>query len=51
MAKKDRMGTRIKREQKKPFKMTAMEYYLIVTDTEATELILSRTVDKFLTRE
>ena len=37
MAKKDRMGTRIKREQKKPFKMTAMEYYLIVTDTEATE--------------
>ena len=37
MAKKDRMGARVKRDQKKPFKMTAMKYYLIVTDTEATE--------------
>lgn len=37
MAKKDRMGARVKRDQKKPFKMPAMEYYLIVTDTEATE--------------
>ena len=37
MAKKDRTGSRKTREQKKQFKVPELGYYLIVTDTEATE--------------
>ena len=37
MAKKDRTGNRRAREQRKQFKTTELGYYLIVTDTEATE--------------
>lgn len=37
MAKKDRMGNRKTREQRKQFKVPELGYYLIVTDTEATE--------------
>ncbi len=37
MAKKDRTGNRKTREQRKRFKVPELGYYLIVTDTEATE--------------
>ncbi len=37
MAKKDRAGNRKTREQRKLFKVPELGYYLIVTDTEATE--------------
>lgn len=37
MAKKDRTGNRKTREQRKQFKVLELGYYLIVTDTEATE--------------
>ena len=37
MAKKDRTGNRKIREQRKQFKIPELGYYLIVTDTEATE--------------
>lgn len=37
MAKKDRTGNRQGREQRKQFKVPELGYYLIVTDTEATE--------------
>ena len=37
MAKKDRIGNRKSREQRKQFKVPELGYYLIVTDTEATE--------------
>ena len=37
MAKKDRTGNRKIREQRKQFKDPELGYYLIVTDTEATE--------------
>lgn len=37
MAKKDRTGNRKIRDQRKPFKVPELGYYLIVTDTEATE--------------
>ena len=37
MAKKDRTGNRKSREQRKQFKVSELGYYLIVTDTEATE--------------
>ena len=37
MAKKDRIGNRKTRDQKKQFKVPELGYYLIVTDTEATE--------------
>ena len=37
MAKKDRAGNRKTRDQRKQFKVTELGYYLIVTDTEATE--------------
>ena len=37
MAKKDRTGNRKTREQRKQFKVSELGYYLIVTDTEATE--------------
>ncbi len=37
MAKKDRTGNRKTREQRKKFKEPELGYYLIVTDTEATE--------------
>lgn len=37
MAKKDRMGNRKTREQRKQYKVPELGYYLIVTDTEATE--------------
>lgn len=37
MAKKDRTGNRKARELKKQFKVPELGYYLIVTDTEATE--------------
>ena len=37
MAKKDRTGNRKIRKQRKPFKVPELGYYLIVTDTEATE--------------
>ena len=37
MARKDRTGNRKTREQRKQFKVPELGYYLIVTDTEATE--------------
>jgi hypothetical protein len=37
MAKKDRTGNRKAREQRKQYKLPELGYYLIVTDTEATE--------------
>lgn len=37
MAKKDRMGNRKMREERKQFKIPELGYYLVVTDTEATE--------------
>ena len=37
MAKKDRTGNRKTREQRKQYKIPELGYYLIVTDTEATE--------------
>ena len=37
MARKDRTGNRNTREQRKQFKVPELGYYLIVTDTEATE--------------
>ena len=37
MAKKDRTGNRKTRDQRKQFKVPELCYYLIVTDTEATE--------------
>lgn len=37
MAKKDRTGNRKTREQRKRFRVPELRYYLIVTDTEATE--------------
>ncbi|MCH5250686.1 MAG: RloB domain-containing protein [Lachnospiraceae bacterium] len=37
MAQKDRTGNRKIREQRRPFKVPELGYYLIVTDTEATE--------------
>ncbi len=37
MAKKDRTGNRKTREQRNQFKVPELGYYLIITDTEATE--------------
>lgn len=37
MARKDRTGNRKPRDQKRPCKVPELGYYLIVTDTEATE--------------
>lgn len=37
MARKDRTGNRKTREQRKKFKVPELGYYLIITDTEATE--------------
>lgn len=37
MAKNNRTGNRKSREQRKQFKVPELGYYLIVTDTEATE--------------
>ncbi len=37
MAKKDRTGDRKTRERRTPYKVPELGYYLIVTDTEATE--------------
>lgn len=37
MARKDRNGNRKSRDQRNPLKLPALGYYLIVTDTEATE--------------
>lgn len=37
MAKKDRLGNRKSREDRKRFRIPELGYYLIITDTEATE--------------
>lgn len=37
MARKDRTGNRKSRDERRPLKIPALGYYLIVTDTEATE--------------
>lgn len=37
MARKDRMGNRKTREQRSKRRVPEMGYYLVVTDTEATE--------------
>ena len=37
MARKDRTGNRKSREQRRPIKIPELGYYLVVTDTEATE--------------
>ena len=59
MARKDRTGNRKTREQRKQFKVPELGYYLIVTDTEATErcfftglhqVILSILVDTFISK-
>lgn len=39
MARKDRNGNRKTREQRRTHRVPEMGYYLIVTDTEATERI------------
>ena len=37
MARKDRMGNRVTRDNRMVRRVPEMEYYLVVTDTEATE--------------
>jgi hypothetical protein len=51
MAKKDRTGNRKTREQRKQFKVPELGYYLIVTDTEATERCFFTGLHKALPEE
>lgn len=51
MAKKDRTGNRKTREQKKKIKVPELGYYLIVTDTEATERCYFEGLHKSLPEE
>lgn len=48
MARKDRTGNRKSRDQRRPLKTPALGYYLIVTDTEATERCYFRGLHKSL---
>lgn len=51
MSKKDRIGDRKAREQKKQFKVPELGYYLIVTDTEATERCFFTGLHRSLSRD
>ena len=51
MAKKDRIGNRKLREHRKQFKTPELGYYLVVTDTEATERCFFEGLHKSLPEE
>lgn len=51
MPQKDRTGNRKTREQKKQFKIPELGYYLIVTDTEATERCFFMGLHRSLSRD
>ncbi len=51
MARKDRTGDRKPRDQRRPLKIPALGYYLIVTDTEATERCYFQGLHKHLPDE
>lgn len=51
MAKKDRTGNRKTREQRSCFKVPELGYYLIVTDTEATERCFFTGLNKTISEE
>lgn len=51
MAKKDRTGNRKTREQRRQFKVPELGYYLIVTDTEATERCFFTGLHQALSKE
>ena len=51
MARKDRTGNRTKREHKITHRIPEMGYYLIVTDTEATERCFFTGLHRSLSRE
>lgn len=51
MARKDRTGNRKSREQHPPVKIPELGYYLIVTDTEATERCYFQGLHKELPKE
>lgn len=48
MARKDRVGNRIPRKKRRPFKVPNLGYYLIITDTEATERCFFEGLKKFI---
>lgn len=51
MARKDRTGNRKSREQRPPVKLPELGYYLVVTDTEATERCYFQGLHKELPKE
>lgn len=51
MARKDRTGDRKPREQRQPVKIPELGYYLVVTDTEATERCYFQGLHKGLPKE
>ena len=51
MARKDRTGNRKSREQRPPVKIPELGYYLVVTDTEATERCYFQGLHKELPKE
>ena len=51
MARKDRTGNRKPREQRPPVKVPELGYYLVVTDTEATEKCYFQGLHKELPKE
>ena len=51
MARKDRTGNRKPREQRPPVKVPELGYYLVVTDTEATERCYFQGLHKELPKE
>ena len=51
MARKDRTGNRKTREQRQPLKIPELGYYLVITDTEATERCYFQGLYKELPKE
>ena len=51
MARKDRTGNRKPREQRPPIMIPELGYYLVVTDTEATERCYFQGLHKELPKE
>ena len=51
MARKNRNGNRKPREQRSPIKIPELGYYLVVTDTEATERYYFQGLYKELPKE
>ena len=51
MARKDRTGNRKTREQRQPLKIPELGYYLVVTDTEATERCYFQRLHKELPKD